>query len=132
MCGGKNWPDSHTPSGEQLAPTHVPEVTVWVPFTQSHCTVSPTLMVVIAGLLVLLETSVKKILPVSTCLVAAVAAVAGRHTTASKKTSLLNPRDSKRIKNLPGKPKHFLAVNNSGATPKIIHECGEFCHCSAR
>lgn len=80
-----------------MPPGQLPEVVEWVPPVvppiQSHSTVSPTLMVVIAGLMVLLSISLKKISPTCTCLVAAVAEDADTHRTADTKSSFLNPRD---------------------------------------
>ena len=93
--------ESQRPSGVQLLAPHAPEVLEWLPPSQSHCTVSPTKMVVTAGLLVPLETSLNMIpAPTLTCLMAALAAVADTHIIADPKSSFLNSRDSKRIENL--------------------------------
>jgi len=68
-------------------------------------------MVVIAGLLVPLETSLNMIpAPTVTCLVAALAEIAGTHIIADPKSSFLNPRD-KRIETLSWKSKDEEAIS---------------------
>jgi len=67
-------------------------------------------MVVTAGLLVPLETSLNMIpAPTVTCLMAALAEIAGTHIIADPKSSFLNPR-GKRIETLSWKSKDEEAI----------------------